>query len=106
VQARLNDPAYVRVADSLREVGFGNAIQLLASYAGQASDLQPWLQDAAINRDGNLRLQYLAGLALNRDEQNAIYGEMLAYRTYPQNLFQASDTDRDQLMWAIRAGGY
>jgi spermidine synthase len=106
VQARLNDPAYGRVADSLREVGFGNAIQLLASYAGQASDLQPWLEGAAINRDGNLRLQYLAGLALNRDEQNAIYGEMLAYRRYPQNLFQASDADRDQLMWAIRAGGY
>ena len=65
VEARLEQPAYHGVAASLREVGFNSAIQLLGTYAGQASDLRPWLADAAINRDGDLRLQYLAGLALN-----------------------------------------
>ncbi len=32
---------------------------------GTAQDLAPWLKDAAINRDRNLRLQYLAGMGLN-----------------------------------------
>ena len=32
-----------RAADSLREVGFGSVVQLLATYAGQEPDLRPWL---------------------------------------------------------------
>jgi hypothetical protein len=35
---------------------------LMATYAGQARDLRPWLTDAEINTDRNLRLEYLAGL--------------------------------------------
>ncbi len=33
--------------------------------SGQARDLAPWLAGAQINRDSNLRLQYLAGFGLN-----------------------------------------
>ena len=50
------------VAQSLKDVGFGSIFVLLATYGGQASDLQPWLADAQINSDRNLRLRYLAGL--------------------------------------------
>ena len=40
------------------------AASLLTTYGGQARDLAPWLADAEINRDSNLRLQYLAGMGL------------------------------------------
>lgn len=65
---RLNQPDYAGVSDSLSEVGIRTAVELLATYAGRASDLQVWVKDAEINRDLNLRLQYLAGLGLNTPE--------------------------------------
>ena len=55
------------------DVGVGSAIDLVASYAGRAADLRPWLEDAAINHDGDLRLQYLAGLGLNANEGDRVY---------------------------------
>ena len=64
-----------------------SAVDLLASYAGRAADLQPWLRDAAINHDGDLRLQYLAGLGLNANEGDRVYAEILKYRRYPDDLF-------------------
>src|SRR5437867_9445590 len=57
MQERLNRPDYKRVADSLREVGFRSAVELLATYAGRTADLGSWLSNAQINRDLNLRLQ-------------------------------------------------
>jgi len=84
LQQKLSSPEYAKVAASLREVGVGSADELLSTYAGQQSDLAPWLQNAEINRDGNLRLQYLAGLALNVSEEGDIYNEMLHYRRFPQ----------------------
>jgi spermidine synthase len=90
LEQQLGSPGYRRVAASLRQVGFQTATNLLATYAGQASDLQPWLQNAEINRDGNLRLQYLAGLALNLSEETYIYNQMLNYRRFPEGLFAAS----------------
>ena len=65
-----------RVAASLHEIDFDSVIDLLASYAGRGPDLQAWLQDAAINTDADLRLQYLAGLALNVDDQDQIYQQL------------------------------
>src|SRR4029453_19030667 len=62
IQAKLNQPEYAPVRKSLSEIGMYSAIDLFANYAGRGSDLTPWTRDAAINRDRNLRLQYLAGL--------------------------------------------
>jgi len=90
VQAKLNSPQYAPVAQSLREVGFDSAASLFSTYAGQDQDLRGWLRDAEINRDGNLRLQYLAGLALNISAENIIYNQMLTYRQFPFNLFKGS----------------
>ena len=87
VEERLERPDYAAVAASLREVGFASAVDLLATYAGQARDLAPWLRGAAINRDRNLRLQYLAGLGLNSYESGTIYSDMLAYRRFPEEIF-------------------
>jgi spermidine synthase len=102
IQQRLDQPAYARVAQSLREVEFRSAVDLFATYAGRASDLKPWLAGAEINRDGNLRLQYLAGMALNNNRENAIYSDMLSYRAYPEDLFVASDATKAGLMSAMQ----
>ncbi|MGH6919473.1 MAG: hypothetical protein ACREJ0_17410, partial [Geminicoccaceae bacterium] len=60
------------------------------TFAGHAADLRPWLADAQINRDRNLRLQYLAGLGLNLYDQDIIYRDMLQYRVVPEDLFTGS----------------
>ena len=98
LQKKLERPDQARVAASMREVGFGSAIALLSTYAGQGPDLRSWLADAEINLDSNLRLQYLAGLALNNSMEGAIYTQMLTYRRYPENVFAVSDRLRPSLM--------
>jgi spermidine synthase len=105
LQARLDSPAYERVADSLRNVGFASASDLLSIYSGQDSDLQPWLQGAEINRDGNLRLQYLAGLALNNSREDAIYHAILSYRRFPSNIITGSPQRLEELMRLMQSGG-
>ncbi len=86
LQERLDRPEYADVVKSLREVGLESAFKIFATFAGRASDLKPWLSDAEINRDGNLRLQYLAGLALNSSAEGRIYEEILRYRRSPGGL--------------------
>jgi len=85
------------VAQSLSDVGFRSAIGLLATYAGQGSDLVPWLQRAQINRDRNLRLQFLAGMASTLYEEGSIYNDMVTYRRYPVNLFTGSEASTQAL---------
>jgi len=77
---RLRRPEYARVVQSLDEVGIHSATELFSNYVVQGSDLTEWLKGAAVNRDRNLRLQYLAGTGLNLDESAAIYADMLAHR--------------------------
>jgi hypothetical protein len=52
-----------------------------------------------------LRLQYLAGLAVNRSREGAIYNEILNYRRFPVNLITGSPEMLQQLAAAIQAGG-
>jgi spermidine synthase len=101
MQARLDRPDYARVVESLREVGLGSALELLSTYAGQDQDLKPWLQGAEINRDGNLRLQYMAGLAVNDNQEQTIYTDMLKYRQFPINLFAGSRETLQKLYGVI-----
>jgi spermidine synthase len=93
LQVRLNRPDYAGVAQSLREVGLNSAVEILETYAGRASDLKPWLDGVEINRDRNLRLQYLAGLAVNANREGIIYDEMLRYRRFPADLVVGSYKD-------------
>ena len=106
VQRELTQSEYAGAAQSLGEVGFGSAMALFATYAGQARDLAPWLVNAQINRDSNLRLQYLAGMGLNTYENASIYDDMLRYRRFPDNLFVGSEAAKEYLREAIatRAG--
>jgi spermidine synthase len=101
LQARLDRPEYGAVRQSLREIGMTSVVDLFSTYAGRKEDLGPWLHGAAINRDRNLRLQYLAGLGLNRYESDAIYSEMLAYSRYPASLFTGSEAMQAAVREAI-----
>ena len=87
---------------SLREVGFHSPLDMLATYAGRAVDLQGWLADAQINRDRNLRLQYLAGMGLNRFDGGLILDQILSYFKYPDDLFISSPEFRTQLDQAMQ----
>jgi spermidine synthase len=105
VEQRLNSPEYRPVAESLREIGIRSSIDLLATYAGQKSDLGPWYAGAELNRDGDLRLQYLAGWGINSSLEDFIYRQMLSYRRPPLNLFTGSSERVRSLMYAISAEG-
>ena len=78
--------------------------QFHGTYAGRRKDLLPWLEGAEINRDGNLRLQYMAGLALNTSMETAIYSDILSYRQYPNDMLVASEPVRQSLMQALPGG--
>ncbi len=90
------------VAMSLAEIGMNSPVDLFATYAGRRSDLKEWLRGASINHDGNLRMQYLAGLGLDRDDAASIYAGLLAYRRFPEDLFFSVEGRVDSLREAIR----
>ncbi|MEO8100227.1 MAG: fused MFS/spermidine synthase [Acidobacteriota bacterium] len=79
-----------KAADSLSEVGIKSATDLFGTYAGSASEMRQWLAGAAINRDLNLRLQYLAGMGANNQGAGAIMREISQYRKFPAGLFTGS----------------
>lgn len=100
LQQKLERPDYKAVVDSLNEVGYNSMFSLLGTYAAQASDLRSWLAHAQINRDRNLRLQYLAGMGLNLYLAPMIYQEIVERQSFPSNIFSGS-ADR---MRALRTG--
>jgi spermidine synthase len=91
VQARLDAPDGEPIRRSLAEVGIFSAVQLFGTYAGSREDMTNWLEDAEINTDGNLRLQYLAGLGLNEYESASIYRGLIEDTRYPDDLFEGSE---------------
>ncbi len=97
LQRRLGQPAYAGVASSLIETGFHSAVDLLATYAGKATDLAPMLVNAQINNDMNMRLQYLAGLGLNSAISPRVYKEILSYRKFPEGLLSGGGESMDAL---------
>ena len=83
---RLTRPDHMRVDEALRQVEIPGVPGLLATYAGQASDLRPWVANAQINTDRNLRLEYLAGMANNIYDAR-IYENMVRYRRFPDEMY-------------------
>jgi spermidine synthase len=90
IEARYLRPDYAPVAQSLSEIGATNPLALFATYAGRRSDLGAWVEGAEINRDRDLRLQYLGGWGINSSLEDAIYRDMMHYRRSPDGLFQGS----------------
>ena len=87
LQTRLARDDHFPVSLSLSEVGFGSGLELLATYAGRRSDLVDWLANAELNRDSNLRLQFLAGMGLNSYHESLIYQTIVMHRRFPDDLF-------------------
>ncbi|HUI82372.1 MAG TPA: fused MFS/spermidine synthase, partial [Bryobacteraceae bacterium] len=87
LEQRLARPDYGAVRESLNEVGLGSAVSLLSTYAGRGPDLQRWLRNAQINRDRDLRLQYLAGFGMLTNDATTILYDMLRYRRFPNSSF-------------------
>ena len=102
IERKLQGKDYVRVKQSLAQIGMLSAVDLFSTYAGRRPDLDPWMRDAIINRDRNLRLQYLAGLGLNLYQSGAIYADMLRYARYPDDLFVGAPTTLQSLRQAIQ----
>ena len=88
LQARLESPEYEPVLRSLSDVGYGSIPALLGTFAATGEQLQQWVAGAEINRDRNLRLQYLAGLGVNNYQQSGIYAEILQQGEWPMEVFR------------------
>jgi len=89
LEARLSRPDHAQIETALTQVELAGVDGLMATYAGQARDLRPWLTDAQINTDRNLRLEYLAGMGNNVYDLQ-IYQDMLMFRRFPEEMFTAS----------------
>jgi spermidine synthase len=101
VQRKLEQPEYAVMARSLGEIGMRSAVDLFATYAGNRAELSDWLSDAQLNRDRNLRLQYLAGMGLNLYESDLIYQDMVRHAGYPEALFSGSPETLARLREAV-----
>ncbi len=100
VAQRLNRPDYQPVVESLRGIGINSEIDLFGTFAGQRSDLGSWTAGAEINRDKDLRLQYLGGWGINSRLENVIYRRMLAFGK-PRTICSRGSPDR---MMAVYSG--
>ena len=65
IDERIKAPDAGRLRESLSWIGCDEAAELFSFYIASGPQLAAWLADAQINRDANLRLQYLAGLGVN-----------------------------------------
>jgi spermidine synthase len=104
LEARLNHHYYRPVRTALDGLGLGTTSGLLSTYAGRQAELAGWLAHAEINRDRNLRLQYLAGLQLNSRTGADTYHEMLALRKFPAEMFTGSPATVEKARRTLEAG--
>lgn len=104
VQDRLKRPDYDKVRESLAGIDVHSLPDLLSVYTGNAADLDPWIHDAAINHDGDLRLSYLAGWGINSQIADSLYRQMVQYRHDPTSMLVGSKPLVDAVTNAIHAG--
>lgn len=96
-EERMQRRSSIYVTQLLQEVDFATPFELLASYAAGGDDLKPWLAGAEVNRDRNLRLQYLAGLTPRGNDGRAIHQELLRHRRVAADRFTGSTELRERL---------
>lgn len=101
LQARLNTSRYTPVRESLADAGFPTLADLLGTYAGRAADLQKWMESAQINEDRSLRLQYIAGMAVNTYDGEGILRRILDHYKYPEDMFLGSPELKQAVRQAI-----
>ncbi len=106
IDERLSAPQSRLLRESLADIGCDNAADLLSTFVATGTQLQAWLAGAEINRDSNLRLQYLAGLGINAYEQEAIYRDIHAAGSIPEGLFTGSQVRINRLRKLARRNRY
>ena len=106
LNARYDSPAYARVRKSLTEIGIRSPLELFAGYTGRKAELAPWLAGAEVNRDRNLRLQYLAGMGKYTIEMEDIYAEFDRLKAFPDSIFVADEAWKEKLRQAIDPSRY
>jgi len=104
VEARLQRDDYRPVVESLSGVGVYSVNDLFGTYAGQQPDLGRWTAGAELNRDRDLRLQYLGGWGINSLLEDVIYRRMLSFRQAPLGIFTGSPARVGAVLAAIREG--
>ena len=104
IAEKLHRPDHQLVVESLRGIGINSEIDLFGTFAGQHMDLGNWTAGAEINRDKDLRLQYLGGWGINSRLEDVIYRRMISYRQAPTNIFRGSPEHVMALMQAIQEG--
>jgi spermidine synthase len=75
-----------KLRSSLNQVDMGIGRDVMQTFVARGSDLADWLKGADINRDRNLRLQYLAGLTPNNYTEDYILDSLLAARDARRNM--------------------
>ena len=105
LEQRLARPDHAAVRESLAEVRFLSVADLLATYAGQRSQMTGWSDGAQINTDRNLRLQYLAGLSLNNYEGRELLEGILEHYQFPDNVITGSQSRLAPVIRALEAAG-
>ena len=101
---RLGRADYARVSASLRAVGFDSALDLVGTFAADASSLEQWLAGADINTDRNLRLQYLAGAGLNVLDAGRIFAALAATDpSVPADAFTGTPAQLEELRQRVAA---
>lgn len=105
LQQRLERPDYAPVAESLRDIEVASSMDLMTTFIAQRSDLAHWLEGAELNRDRDLRLQYLAGWGINSSLEDLLYRQLLSLRHPPRNLFEGSPQRVAWLLGALSSDG-
>jgi spermidine synthase len=95
IQHRLDSSPAIK--ESLAAVKYDSALSILKTFTGQSDDITAWLNNVEINRDNNLRLEYLAGEALDDNAQNEIYYAITRKLSYPETVFSVSLSDERRL---------
>lgn len=89
-ERRYSLPEHEPVRQSLRDIGVNSIFDLFGTYTGSATDLAPYVRNAEINTDADLRLSYLAGWGINSHLEDDLYRQMLRYRPKNTNVFTGS----------------
>ncbi len=91
------------MSQSLMGAGFDSPVALFATFAASREDLTEWLAGAVINRDRNLRMQYLAGLGMDHDQAAEIFSSMTARTRFHADMFANTEGRLDSLKraWVI-----
>ena len=98
---RLQRPEYAPVAQSLREIGMQIGRRSVRDLRRRRVADSSRGCGCRINRDRNLRLQYLAGLGLNLYQADSIYASMLQSGDRPTDLFVGSEDSMRALLEGI-----